>query len=85
MAKQVRTFTREDLHKMSDKQIRSLTDDEFWNAIEPEGVCPHCDPRLGRKPSGATHGGHNDERGFPVAEWRICGGSQLPRRVQQIK
>jgi hypothetical protein len=47
MAKQVRTFTREQLRKLSDEQLQALTDDEFWDAIEPEGVCPHCDPRLG--------------------------------------
>jgi hypothetical protein len=36
----------EDLRALSDVQLRSLTDDEFWRAVEPEGVCPCCDPRL---------------------------------------
>jgi hypothetical protein len=39
-------MTREQLHKLSDEQLQALTDDEFWDAIEPEGACPHCDPRL---------------------------------------
>jgi hypothetical protein len=34
------------LHKLSDEQLQALTDEEFWDAIEPEGACPHCDPRL---------------------------------------
>jgi hypothetical protein len=46
MAKQVRAFTREQLNTMSDEQLCALTDDEFWGAIEPEGICPDCDPRL---------------------------------------
>jgi hypothetical protein len=34
------------LDKLSDAQLRALTDDEFWSAIEPEGVCEDCEPRL---------------------------------------
>jgi hypothetical protein len=34
------------LRKMPDAQLRALGDGEFWNAIEPEGLCPGCDPRL---------------------------------------
>jgi hypothetical protein len=37
----------ERLRKMSDEQLQALTEDEFWAAIEPDGVCPECDPRLG--------------------------------------
>jgi hypothetical protein len=44
MMKHVRT--KEDLRELSDDQLQALTDDEFWDAIEPEGVCPGCDPRL---------------------------------------
>jgi hypothetical protein len=36
----------ERLRKMPDAQLRALGDGEFWNAIEPEGLCPGCDPRL---------------------------------------
>jgi hypothetical protein len=31
---------------MSDEQLQALTDDEFWDPIEPEGICPDCDPRF---------------------------------------
>jgi len=34
------------LRKMSDAKLQALTDDEFWGAIEPDGICPSCDPRL---------------------------------------
>jgi hypothetical protein len=34
------------LRELSDEQLQALSDDEFWDAIEPEGVCPTCDPRL---------------------------------------
>jgi hypothetical protein len=36
----------ERLRKMTDVQLRALSDADFWDAIEPEGVCPGCDPRL---------------------------------------
>jgi hypothetical protein len=45
------------LRKMSDARLRALTDDEFWDAIEPDGICPGCDPRLAaeaRRRSGKT-------------------------------
>jgi hypothetical protein len=36
----------ERLRNMSDEQLRALGDTEFWSVIEPEGVCPGCDPRI---------------------------------------
>jgi hypothetical protein len=36
----------ERLRQMPDEQIRALGDKEFWDVIEPEGVCPGCDPRI---------------------------------------
>jgi len=36
-------MTKDDLSKLSDAQLQALTDDEFWSAVEPEGVCPDCD------------------------------------------
>jgi len=42
----MKTMTIEQLRELSDDQLRALTDDEFWGAVEPEGVCPGCDPRL---------------------------------------
>jgi hypothetical protein len=37
---------KEPLRKMTDDQLRALSDADFWGAIEPEGVCAGCDPRL---------------------------------------
>jgi hypothetical protein len=40
-------MTKDDLRALSDEQLRALSHDEFWHAVEPEGVCPSCDdPRL---------------------------------------
>jgi hypothetical protein len=39
------TMTRNDLLKLSDHALRALSDDEFWGAIEPQGICPQCDDR----------------------------------------
>ena len=36
-------MTKEQLARLSDDQLRALSDDEFWNAIEPAGLCPCCD------------------------------------------
>ena len=47
MTKQAKVRNIKDLRKLSDAQLRALSDDQFWDAIEPEGICPHCDPRLG--------------------------------------
>jgi hypothetical protein len=40
-------MTKDDLRKLSAEQLRALSDGEFWDAVEPEGVCPDCDQRLG--------------------------------------
>jgi hypothetical protein len=31
------------LQRLSDAQLRALTDDEIWDVIDPEGLCPNCD------------------------------------------
>ena len=39
--------TREQLTQLSDDQLQALPGDEFWDAIEPDGICPDCDdPRV---------------------------------------
>jgi len=43
----VQRVTKADLAKLDDRQLRALSDDEFWGAIEPDGLCPRCDdPKL---------------------------------------